>query len=152
MLAEIESQVIEAEHLAIKLLAMHEHTEKQLREKLLKKSFSWEDIQVVLTGLKQQNMLSDSRFAEQYVQLRSRKGYGPVRIAQELRDKGVSEELIDTYVDYSDHCWLQQLNAALLKKFGKMPVLNFSEQAKRARFLEYRGFPVAMIRKAVFDD
>ena len=152
LLATDLEQRADIELAAVRILSQCEHTARQLRHKLLKKGFVIEDIDAVLADLSNQNLLSDERFAEQYVVSRINKGFGPVRIAQEMRDKGVAEQLLETSLeDYSEQ-WPAIMAKALHKKFGSAPVLNFNERAKRARFLEYRGFPAALIRQQLFND
>ncbi len=135
----------------MRLLSMHDHSRYQLQQKLIKKDFSEEKINAVLNDLEQRQYLNDERYAEHYVHFRSSKGYGPVRIARELQEKGLSQNTVDDALSVNDDQWLSLLKKQLDKKFGNKPPLNFSERAKRARFLEYRGFPPWMIRDQLFD-
>ena len=43
----------------------------------------------MLDELEQENLLSDARYTEAYIRQRGARGYGPDRIRQELRQKGV---------------------------------------------------------------
>ena len=142
----------EIEQAAIRILSQFEHTVRQLKTKLLKKGFAVDDVDEVLKDLQQQNLVSDERFAQEYVVSRLNKGFGPVRIAQEMRDKGVSENLVDNTLDEFYEQWPEIMDKALVKKFGGTSVLNFAERARRARFLEYRGFPSYLIRQRLFAD
>ena len=47
--------------------------------------------------------------------------------------------------------WSAIMQTALQKKFGATRALSYKDQAKRARFLEYRGFPASLISQFVFD-
>ncbi len=151
MLTETD-QLLDIEQAAIRLLAQNEHTVRQLKTKLRKKDFDAAAIETVLEGLQQRNLLSDERFAEQYVLMRSRKGFGPVRIVQEMHEKGVSDSLIDLAMNEADIDWRELMRETLQKKYGSGAVLNYEERARRARFLEYRGFPASLIREVLFDD
>ncbi|MBT8439329.1 MAG: recombination regulator RecX, partial [Gammaproteobacteria bacterium] len=102
--------------------------------------------------LQQRNLLSDERFAEQYLQMRSRKGFGPVRIEQEMHEKGVGDSLIAITMDDADINWYELMLETLQKKYGSGSASDYKERARRARFLEYRGFAAAMIGKTLFDD
>ena len=152
MFATELEQRADIELAAVRILSQCEHTARQLRVKLLKKGFDAEDVDVVLDELVRNNLLSDERFAEQYVVSRINKGFGPVRIVQEMRDKGVSEQLVETTLEDYSAQWPDLMAKVLHKKFGRAPVLNFTERARRARFLEYRGFPASLIRCQLFDD
>ena len=134
----------------MRLLAQNEHTVRQIKTKLLKKDFDADDIDTVLHDLQQRNLLSDERFAEQYLLMRSRKGFGPVRIEQEMHEKGVGDSLIAISMDEADIDWSKLLQETLQKKYGSANSLNYEERARRARFLEYRGFPAYLIRDALF--
>ena len=152
MIATEADQLLDIEQAAMRLLAQNEHTVRQLKTKLRKKGFDVEAIEVVLQDLQQRNMVSDERFAEQYLQMRSRKGFGPVRIEQEMYEKGVSDSLIAISMDNADINWQELMQQTLQKKYGSGVSLNYEERARRARFLEYRGFPASLIRKTLFDD
>ena len=106
----------------------------------------------MLDSLAQQQLQSDERFAEQYIQSRRRKGYGPLRIRQELQQKGISGELIELWLDERDLLWLDLLKETARRKFGTTAPSDYRERAKRARFLEYRGFPSESIRKILWED
>ena len=94
----------------------------------------------VLDDLKVQGLQSDDRFTEAYIHSRIQRGYGPVRIRQELRERGVSGELIDQYVDVSEFDWKQHASQVREKKFGHNLPSNYKDKAKQSRFLQYRGF------------
>ena len=151
MLAVDADQRFEIEAAAMRLLSQTEQTFAQLKKKLLAKGFEPGQVIEVLQGLETQNLLSDKRFTEQYLLFRTQKGFGPLRITQELREKGVDENLLENVIDEISPDWSSIMQKALEKKFGQTPALNFNDQAKRARFLEYRGFPASLIRKTIFD-
>jgi len=148
---ELEQRA-DIEQAAVRILSQSEQTVRQMRIKLLKKGFDAEEIDVVLQDLQRQNLLSDERFAGQYVAFRINRGFGPVRIEQEMREKGVADDLAEQALDEYAGQWPDVMAKVLHKKFGNAPVLNFAERARRARFLEYRGFPASLIRQQLFND
>jgi regulatory protein len=152
LLATETDQMLDIEQAAMRLLAQNEHTVRQVKTKLSKKGFDRESVDVVLDDLQQRDLLSDERFAEQYLLMRSRKGFGPVRIEQEMYEKGVGDGLIRLAMDEADIDWRELLTETLQKKYGAGAALNYEDRARRARFLEYRGFPASLIRKVLFDD
>jgi regulatory protein len=95
----------------------------------------------LLAGLKQKNQLSEERFAEERARRLSRK-YGVARIRQDLKAKGVSEELIER-VSPADE--LERARAILERKY-RVPASSREERAKRMRFLQGRGFSFDIIR------
>ena len=83
---------------AMNLLAYREHSRAELVAKLIGRSFDVSEIDAALDILENEHLLSDERFAQAYVRMRSRKGFGPIRIRQELQERGISRELIVTYL------------------------------------------------------
>jgi len=132
---------------AIKLLAVREHSVHELRDKLAARFSGAELIQRVLHDLQRRSLLSDERFTEQYVGMRRRKGYGPLRIRAELTDRGIDGELIDAWLDSGPLDWAGQMRELAFQRFGEGAAEDRKDQAKRARFLAYRGFPESLIRR-----
>jgi regulatory protein len=75
------------------------------------------------------------------------KGYGPVRIGRELREKGVEPELIEELLAAPALDWLERAARVREKKFGRGKATNYREQARQARFLQYRGFSSEQIHR-----
>ena len=132
--------------IGLRLLAAREHSRAELRRKLGARESDPGSVEQVLDDLESRGYLSDSRFAEQYVTERKRKGYGPLRISQELKQKGIAEDLIAQQADPSDPEWWELLKHVAQRKFGAKPPADRKTQAKWARYLEYRGFAVEQIR------
>jgi regulatory protein len=122
------------------MLARREHSAFELRQKLQHKEIDADDIALAIEQLQQQGLLSDQRYAEAYIHMRKSKGYGPVRIAVELRQKGVAEHDFEPYLYADDIDWSAVLMAAYAKKYGKRACADYQEKAKRMRYLQYRGF------------
>ncbi|MCU0970226.1 MAG: RecX family transcriptional regulator [Gammaproteobacteria bacterium] len=105
---------------------------------------------VVLDDLARRGLQSDARFAEQYVAARAARGYGPVRIRAELRERGLDDGLIADHLDERDPVWRERLDAVARKRFGSRAPSDYADRARRARFLEYRGFGPALVRRVLF--
>lgn len=131
------------------LLSLREHSRFELERKLLRRH-EQAMVQQVLQNLAQQGLQSDERFAEQYVYSRRNKGYGPLRIRAELREKGVAEDLISIWLDDPEQDWYALMLATAEKKFGGQPPADRKEMAKRGRFLSSRGFPSWIINDYLF--
>ena len=134
--------VVELRARALRLLARREHTRQELDRKLSPHAGSSEDLKGLLAGLRQKNQLSEERFAEERARRLSRK-YGAARIRQDLKAKGVSEELIER-VSPADE--LGRARAILERKY-RVPASSREERAKRMRFLQSRGFSSEIIFK-----
>ena len=132
---------------AVKLLGGREHSRKELQRKLRARFNDTGLIDEVLDRLQQQSLLSERRFAENYVGQRCRKGYGPLRIRAELAERGVSGELITDCLDDAGIDWQEILLETAEAKFGRQAAEDRRALAKRGRFLEQRGFPISLIRR-----
>jgi regulatory protein len=141
---------------ALDLLARREHSRLELREKLrlsIKKwgvadqseaensTGSFDEIEPILDRLEEEGLLSDERMAEALARTRIGTGKGPRWIAQELRQKGVCNKIIDNVLNQSDNReWLERGRKVYLQKFGTQPPQTLQERARCSRFLTYRGF------------
>jgi len=130
---------------AMDLLARREHSVAELRHKLLSKGYSEPAVDEQLRRLEQENLLSDQRFTEAYVSFRSKKGFGPVRIQQELKQKGIDAELAEQYLDNNDY-WRNIAKEVREKRFGDTLPKDYTDIAKQMRFLQYRGFSNEQLR------
>lgn len=134
---------------ALKMLAMREHSQFELREKLMQKAGVDEGLEALLAYLAEADLQSDVRFAEAFLQMRRRQGKGPLLIRMELKQKGISPELIADLVDEQDINWVVLAANQRLKKFGPELPLGGRERARQVRFLQARGFSVVHIRQAL---
>lgn len=143
---------------AMDFLARREHSRYELQTKLQRRFTESVAVDLaldlaldsVLDELAGENLQSDQRFAEAFVHQRSQRGYGPLRIHQEMREKGLSDQLVSTYL-YSDCSldWCKLARGVREKKFGSEIGIDYRDQAKQMRFLQHRGFDADVVRKAV---
>ena len=124
---------------ALDLLSRREHSRKELYLKLTKRFESKENINLTLDRLEENNLLSDSRFAEEYVQARRRKGFGPIKITVELQNRGVNESLIFNEIQRFDD-WVGLARKSFKKKFPNGPSSDLKELQKQKNFLVNKGF------------
>jgi len=131
--------------LALRLLSRRDHSRRELAAKLLGKGYPAAGVIGVLDDLAATGLQSDERMADAYVNERLRRGFGPLRIRQELRERGVAEEVIQACLDLPPGDWLALMDGVATRKFGLAKAGERKEVARRARFLEYRGFPTELI-------
>ena len=129
-----------AEHYALKLLTLREHSVLELRRKLERKGYTDHEIIPLLNKLKHEGWQDDSRFAKAYTYSRQTRGYGPLRVQKELNERGIAEEIIHAVVDEQAHEWIETLAKICSKKFGSVLATDFAERAKQFRFLQNKGF------------
>jgi regulatory protein len=147
-----QDRLAAAEDAALRLLASREHTRAELDRKLADRGHAAEVVTAVLDDLAQRGLQSDERYTEQYVALRTRKGYGPLRIRAELAERGIPATLIEDWLDPRDPDWRENLREVARSKFGERAPEDRRDMARRVRFLEYRGFPQDLIRRLLLDE
>jgi len=130
---------------ALELLARREHSVLELRQKLIWRAFPPADIDAVLERLVAEKLLNETRYAEIYAHSRADKGYGPLRIDRELRERGVPDEIIAPVLAGLAAHWRQGLAGLHRKKFKGAPPGDVGDEMKQMRFLRRRGFTVEQI-------
>lgn len=136
-------------------LARREYSRAELRSKLLPHAQADdefdasppEDLDALLDDLTACGWLSDERAATQLLHAK-RKRFGIQRIAHELRQKGISENLIADALPQMKETELDAACEVWRKKFGSPPQ-DANEKARQARFLQSRGFSMDVILKVL---
>ena len=132
---------------AVAALARREHSILEIRRKLKLKSFDDDEIDVCIEKLINNNLLSEERFTESYINMRKRRGYGPGRIALELQERGIDNGQFDAFLDRNNPEWLEVMRQQYCKKYGHQMADEYAEKVKRAKHLQSRGFPLDWIFK-----
>ena len=125
---------------AYRLLGQREYSVQELEQRLRRKWPGLESAALhgLLQALVEENLLSDSRFAESYVRSQVQRQQGPRKIQANLRARGVGDPLIAAALEaYSDE-WTD-LAAAWLRRQHPGD-LDFDERGKFYRRLANRGF------------
>jgi regulatory protein len=125
---------------AMNLLARREHSVWELRRKLRIRFPDDALLDEQLSTLTEQNLQSDMRFAESYIRQRIERGYGPVRLREELRERGVSRTDITRLMAELEIDWRAHALQVMQNKYGGFPPRDIKEEARRARFMQHRGF------------
>ncbi|MBL8013488.1 MAG: regulatory protein RecX [Candidatus Omnitrophica bacterium] len=154
MAAEETKDFSQARVMAFRFLKIRERSVKELRDKLALKAVSSEVIERTIAYLAEKKFLNDEQFARNWIRYRQARPFGPQRIKMELRQKGISEEII-----------VQQMQLAFENQGQEDAVFDLaSRRAKRYAnddpikrkkkvfdFLSRRGFGLEIIKKAVKD-
>lgn len=166
MVAELRSRLRNA---AFRLLSRREYSRYELEQKLGQVAAKWrvsvdkpksgyqsgdalaEESEVdgecqavviaaLLDQFQERDYQSDLRFAESLLRSRVARGQGSDRISQELRHKGVAEELRAEVLEAAQIDWFELANNLRSRRFGSQPPVDYAQRAKQQRFLLYRGF------------
>jgi len=115
----------EARKKAMDYLARREYGQRELEQKLIAAGFESVTVAATVDKLTGEGLQDDRRFIENFVHSRINQGKGPIRVRQELGERGLNTGLARLVRD---------------KKFGPGLPRDFKEKARQMRFLQYRGF------------
>jgi regulatory protein len=131
---------------ALRYLVRREHSRAELARKLAPYAASAAALAQVLDALLSKSQQSDARYAEERARVLARK-YGPARIRHELRAKGIAQEIVESIRADGE---LERAREILNRRYREPPATR-EERAKRARFLQGRGFSGDVIVRLVLD-
>jgi regulatory protein len=139
----------EAFERALAALARKERTVGELEAWLAERGHPPEQIDAAVSRLIEDGALDDERFARRYAEdKRDLRGWGPTRIAEALRGRGLAPGLIEAALAVDGQDDQLERAVALLERRGEPPV----DEASRARALSYlarRGYEVELAYEAV---
>lgn len=129
---------------AIISLTRRRQTEKRIRERLLKR-YPNEDMEPVITRLKELQYLDDRAFTDAWIQYRTRTSpRGKFALKRELLQKGISKEDAEQALSGIDQSSsLQKLAESKWSKVREPSMMK--RKQKLMRFLGQRGFPMREI-------
>jgi regulatory protein len=133
---------------ALRHLVRREHSRAELERKLAPYAENPQALCSVLDVLVSKKQVSDERFAQERARVLARK-YGAARIKRDLKSKGITEEILQRASTIDGE--LERASAILSRKY-RQPAGTREERAKRARFLQGRGFSYDVIRRLVVEE
>lgn len=131
---------------ALRLLARREHSRYELRQKLLQRKFPLELIENLINNLEERGWQSNDRFAQSYLSSQISRGYGPLKIQDNFRKRGLDKDFIAQVAALDPQIWQDSLARLWQRKYqaaleqGK-PIPREQQQ----RFLQSRGFTYEQI-------
>lgn len=132
---------------ALKLLAMREHSRKELERKLAQHETEPGQLQAALDELQAKGFIDEQRVVDSLVHRRSTR-LGAARIRQELQAKGLDAERVAAAMVGLQATELQRARDVWRRKFGVAPA-DAAQRAKQARFLMARGFSAETVRRTL---
>jgi regulatory protein len=153
-MAKQPPQPLEREKLlnvALRALGGRAYSSGELRAKLRRRAQSDEDVDAVLSKLRESGYLNDRRFAENYAAARlQNQGLGKIRVLRDLRQRHVAPKLAEQVTEqtYEKTNEAELIEDFLRRKYrGKELGTFFSEEKNLAgafRRLRYAGFSAGM--------
>jgi len=123
---------------ALSLLARREHSRVELARKLAPHAGEGDDLDALLDALSAKGWLSDARYAEQVIRSKARR-FGPLKLAYQLRTKGVDEDVIASGMRAAGLDGVSSIESVWKSRFRAVPA-DARERARQMRFLQGRGF------------
>jgi regulatory protein len=136
-----------ARDIALTLLTRRDHSLWELRHKLTQRGFMSPMVETVLEQLVVEGLINEARYAEIYASSRADKGYGPLRIQQELRERRIDEEIISSTLSKLDDFWMSNLANLHRKRWSSTKLESAGDEVRRIRFLRQRGFTLEQIKQ-----
>ena len=137
-----------AKQAALRLLALRDYSEHQLRQKLATRGYDDGLIDGLLEGFRRLGYVDDDAYAARQVrQMAMEKRYGNRRIEVSLREKGLSRERIEEALGTvrEELSETQALEALIRKMTGPTFVKDDKGKRRLVQRLMGRGFPPQLI-------
>lgn len=134
---------------ALKLLSQREHSRLELQRKLAEHVEEGDDLNAVLNELEKRGFISEERVVESVIHSKAGR-YGSARLLQELRSKGLDDEVVRNAGEQLRDTELQRAKDIWRKRFGQPPA-DVKEKARQLRFLASRGFSGAVASRVLRD-
>lgn len=145
---EAQTELKKAKEKALSLLSYKEYTSRQLEERL-RRHVADDAAQQAVARMEELGLLDDDDYAIRFARdLSQRKHYGVLRIRQEMRRRGLSDEQIEYAVSLLDANPVTQVRELLEKKY---PMAWEDEKVKRRAFsaMMRRGYRADDVRHAL---
>ena len=131
---------------AVSLLAIREHTKKELKERLENKGYREDEISSSLERLEKEGYISEERFAEVFIRSRLKKSpEGKSIILYRLMEKGCPKDIASSSIEdaWENELWLEPLKKeldTLIRRKGQ----EYAEAKMRQKGFSFREIKEAM--------
>ncbi len=123
---------------AAKQISYRALSQAKLREKLLDKGHPEDAVDYAIAWLEERNMLNDAAYADDIVHAYERRGYGLMRIRQELYRRGIDKDIAQEALEEFSPNQKQMLD--LLEKRLRGDCSDRREVDKAVAALQRRGY------------
>lgn len=134
-------------NIATGLLARRDYSTSELTRYLLRSTPDESMASEVVAQLREHHYLDDPRIAERERDKGLKKFHGPTRIKQDMKQKGIPDDIITQVMDDAEVDWFDLAELYRRKKFGVTPPDDPKEKSKQIRHMQYKGYPFQIIMK-----
>ena len=149
---ERNKELIRARNIVFLLLKFRQRSEKEVRQRLKRKSISDSIIENVVDYFKELTLLDDRQFARSWIRARLLKPFGVKRIRFELKQKGIPDNIINEELTEASHSEGENEAVTALAKKCLSKYKNLEPIKAKRRTYEYllrRGFTSEQIQKTL---
>lgn len=147
-----EENLINCKETALKIIERSYKTKKEMEKRLLEKGYNLEEINETLKFLERYNFINDESYTKAFIKNKT-KTQGKQKIKYALKNKGVSEEIIEEELSNLDmKKEKENANILALKKYNiliKRENDKYKIKEKIIRFLISRGYNYDVAKDAV---
>ena len=138
----------QAKDKALRFLEFRSHSEKELRDKLIRAGANADDLPEIFDFLREYSFVNDSEYAKKLARdLQNMNKYGIRRIREELKFRGIfGEDLENALLELSDEEEDQLLPLMERKLGGNFDKKNID---RAIRYFAYRGYGFDDIKSAI---
>lgn len=143
-----ELTFVQAKEKALRLLEFRSHSEKELRDKLLRAGAKAEDLPEIFDFLREYSFVNDNEYAKKLARdLQNLNKLGARRIREELKSRGIyGEDLEEAMLELSDEESEQLIPLMERKLSGNFEKKNID---RAIRYFAYRGYGFDDIKLAI---
>ena len=137
---------------AYKFLSYRPRSEAEVRNKLGQLGFPRKSVDTTLEKLRSLSLLNDEAFARDWARGRAEgRGYGPLRIERELRQKGIAKSVIGQIVQetFGPQEGKERARALLEKRFRGKDLGDRKVLHRAVGFLQRRGYRSSVIAEVL---
>ena len=137
---------------ALRFLKIRPRSIEELRQKLVVKGFSSNEIETTVFDLMASGLLDDRAFTKSWINYRLARPFGFKRIIQELNAKGIEKEIIGQAVAQMEGGYAPEKVVLELarRRWQRLPAIDIQKKKRRVfDFLIRRGFESDEVMKAV---
>lgn len=153
MRARCKSDTVQTAREAVfRLLRVRSRSEKEIRDRLIRKGFSQENIDGVVQYFKDIDLINDRQFTRKWIASRLVKPFGANRIRFELKEKGVDDSLVQEELEQAMQAYCEFEAVAELAKRQAVKYRGIEAGKMRQRVYAYlcrRGFSYQTVMKAI---
>jgi regulatory protein len=142
--------VIKARDTALRYLSTKPRSRCEVARRLEEDGYPQAVVNHVLLLMVKYRYINDAQYARDFMESRTKQGYGPYRVKQELKQKGINEEYIDRAALFTAGDDKKYIREWFVKKRIEEPAaLDPRERKRCVNALMRRGFNYGVIKQVM---